>query len=177
MLTRPPPRLLSLSSQGMSKSIGLRMQKKLLGMGVKSKGMAKNFIDDNSGWRSARAVPGRLLLLFVVVLPLIHPDVASCPGELLDNLYQLALEDTGEKKLAKKLLKDLIKIVVKLALLYRHNQFSAEELAVGEKFRKKFRMTVLTMISYHDVAFTYDESFLTNLFSECRVGARQEGGG
>ena len=36
-----------------SKSLGLRFQKKFLGMSVKSKGVAKNFIDDTSGsWLS-----------------------------------------------------------------------------------------------------------------------------
>ena len=34
---------------GSAKSLGLRFQKKFLGMSVKSKGVAKNFIDDTSG--------------------------------------------------------------------------------------------------------------------------------
>ncbi len=34
---------------GSSKSLGLRFQKKFLGMSVKSKGVAKNFLDDTSG--------------------------------------------------------------------------------------------------------------------------------
>lgn len=39
-------------AKGMSKTIGLRVQKKLMGMGVKSKEAAKHFIDDESGGRT-----------------------------------------------------------------------------------------------------------------------------
>eukprot|EP00054_Salpingoeca_dolichothecata_P018005 m.109581 g.109581 ORF g.109581 m.109581 type:complete len:197 (-) comp22690_c0_seq1:100-690(-) len=123
--------------KGMSKSLGLRFQKKLLGMSVKSKGAAKNFIDDTS-------------------------------GELLDNFYDLAQRYTDDTKRAKKLIKDLIKIAVKVGLLYRHNQFDEKELGIGLTFRKKFKMAALTMISYHQVAFTYDESFLTDILDEIR---------
>lgn len=35
--------------KGMSKGLGLRVQKKLLGMSIKSKGAAKNLIDDRTG--------------------------------------------------------------------------------------------------------------------------------
>ena len=36
-------------AKGMSKTLALRMQKKLMGMTVKSKEAAKNFIDDDMG--------------------------------------------------------------------------------------------------------------------------------
>lgn len=39
--------------------------------------------------------------------------------------------------------------------------------------RKKFRMVVLTMMSYHEVAFSFDQAFLENVFEECRVRAYQ----
>ena len=42
-------------AKGMSKSLGLRMQKKLMGMTVKSKEAAKNFIDDDMGERERAA--------------------------------------------------------------------------------------------------------------------------
>ena len=37
------------AKKGAGKSLGLRIQKKLIGMTVKSKGAAQRFIDDNSG--------------------------------------------------------------------------------------------------------------------------------
>eukprot|EP00045_Choanoeca_perplexa_P005693 m.47885 g.47885 ORF g.47885 m.47885 type:complete len:198 (-) comp13248_c0_seq1:73-666(-) len=89
-------------------------------------------------------------------------------AELLDNLYDLALRELGEKKAAKKVLKDLVKIVVKLALLYQKSQFNQKELVIGEKLRSKFKMTILTMVSYFDVAFTFDAEFLCTITEECR---------
>lgn len=117
--------------------MALRMQKKLLGMTIKSKGAVKNFVDENTGL-------------------------------LLDNLYDLALLELDDTKMAKKVLKDLIKLIVKLGLLYTKNQLNDKELAAGDKMRKKFRMVVLTMLSYHEVAFSFDQSFLENVFEECR---------
>ena len=50
---------------------------------------------------------------------------------------------------------------------------SASRVAVTSKaLRSKFKMMVLTMISYHDVAFTYDAAFLTARFVECKVRVR-----
>eukprot|EP00051_Salpingoeca_urceolata_P027163 m.480256 g.480256 ORF g.480256 m.480256 type:complete len:212 (-) comp21752_c0_seq1:1038-1673(-) len=123
--------------KGASGSMALRIQKKLLGMTVKSKSAAQFLIDENS-------------------------------GELLDDLYDLAVLDTKDAKVAKKLMKDLIKVLVKLGLLYRKNQLNPEEHATGNKLRSKFKMAVLTMISYHDVAFTFDQEFLCTLLGQCK---------
>jgi hypothetical protein len=45
---------------GSSKSLALRFQKKFLGMSVKSKGVAKNFIDDTSGFSSSSFLAERV---------------------------------------------------------------------------------------------------------------------
>ena len=37
-------------SPGMASSLGMRMQKKLLGMTMKSKSVVKAFVDDNTGF-------------------------------------------------------------------------------------------------------------------------------
>eukprot|EP00042_Codosiga_hollandica_P036394 m.277884 g.277884 ORF g.277884 m.277884 type:complete len:206 (+) comp54881_c1_seq4:211-828(+) len=121
-----------------TKSFALRFQKKLLGMSVKSKGVAKTFIDDSS-------------------------------GELLDQLELIAVKYSGDSKVAKKVMKDLIKVVVKLGLLYRHSQFSPDELTVAQALRSKFKMSVLTILSYHSVDFTFDQAFLANLLDECKT--------
>mmetsp|Transcript_3199 Transcript_3199/g.7786 ORF Transcript_3199/g.7786 Transcript_3199/m.7786 type:complete len:203 (-) Transcript_3199:284-892(-) len=125
-------------AKGTSKTLGLRIQKKLMGMGVKSKEAAKHFIDDES-------------------------------GAFLDVFYELVLKYTGDVKKSKKVLKDTIKIAVKVGLLYRHNQYSAAELTVGNNFRSKLKMSILTMISYHDVAFTFDAEFLIGVLEECQM--------
>lgn len=124
-------------SKGMSMNIGLRVQKKLMGMSVKSKEAAKKFIDDET-------------------------------GAFLDVFYELNLKYTEDVKRSKKILKDMIKLAVKVGLLYRHNQFSDDELAVGTKFRSKLKMALLTMISYHDVAYSFQSEFLVDLLRECQ---------
>lgn len=40
---------------------------------------------------------------------------------------------------------------------------------VGDKLQSKLKMTILTVISYHDVAFTFDAAFLTSLFDTIKV--------
>jgi hypothetical protein len=40
---------------------------------------------------------------------------------------------------------------------------------IGEKLRSKFKMTILTMVSYSEVAFTFDADFLCGITDECRV--------
>eukprot|EP00040_Diaphanoeca_grandis_P040037 m.261027 g.261027 ORF g.261027 m.261027 type:complete len:195 (+) comp41138_c0_seq1:102-686(+) len=124
--------------KGDSKSLSLRIQKKMLGMTLKSTASAKHLVDETS-------------------------------GELLDTLHDIALKFSGSTKIAKKQLKDLIKIAVKFGLLYRHSQFNSEELATGNKFKSKFKMAALTMISYHDVAFTFDAAFLAKLMEDCKT--------
>ena len=57
---------------------------------------------------------------------------------------------------------------------HRHNQFNAKELEVGAKFRKKFKTTAFMMMSYHDVAFTYDEDILVESFLECKALCQEQ---
>ncbi|XP_065836403.1 tumor necrosis factor alpha-induced protein 8-like [Oscarella lobularis] len=118
-----------------SRSLGLRMQKKILGK-MATKKMAKAFIDEDE-------------------------------GALLDALQVLALREIDVERKAKKIVKNVIKIAIKLALLYRNDQFNADELALGEQFKSKFRQTALTVVSFHEVEFTYDRAFLEGEVSAC----------
>eukprot|EP00055_Hartaetosiga_balthica_P010864 m.47704 g.47704 ORF g.47704 m.47704 type:complete len:194 (-) comp7351_c0_seq1:117-698(-) len=90
-------------------------------------------------------------------------------GELLDHLYELALVELEDAKGAKKLLKDLVKIVVKLGILYSKSQFNEKELEIGNDLRKKFKHTVLTMISFNEVDFTFDSDHLVTNLDSCRL--------
>lgn len=87
---------------------------------------------------------------------------------LFDNLYTVAKRDTGNKKEAEKLLKDLIKIAVKIGVLYRNKQFSEADMKTAEAFRSQFRTTAMTIVSFHEVDFTYDRQFLTNSLCEAK---------
>ena len=117
-----------------SKSIGLRIQKKVVGK-FSTKAVAKTFIDDDF-------------------------------GRLLDILHSILRAEFDSKK-ADKIIKNLIKVTVKIGLLFKNNQFNQDELAIGAKLRTKLRHAALTVISFHEVDFTYDRTFLVKIVDEC----------
>ena len=117
-----------------SKSLGLRIQKKVLGK-FSNKTVAKQFIDDDF-------------------------------GSLLDLLHSILLKETGDTKKAGKVVKNLIKITVKIGILYKNKQFNDDELRMGIKLRTKLRQAALTVISFHEVDFSYDRTFLVSVVKE-----------
>jgi len=73
-------------------------------------------------------------------------------ARLLNNLYRLGRDiHGGDKRTAEKAIRRLIKTVIKTGILYRNEQFSADELAMAEDFRKRFRVIAMTIISFHQV--------------------------
>lgn len=95
------------------------------------------------------------------------------------------LLQTGNKKEAEKVVKNIIKIVIKLAVLYRHNQLTKEDLILAERFKNKFNAAALAIISFHEVGFfpgntvihrlryfqvefSYDRLYLAKLLAECQ---------
>ncbi|KAG0726904.1 Tumor necrosis factor alpha-induced protein 8-like protein 1 [Chionoecetes opilio] len=89
-------------------------------------------------------------------------------ASVLDNLYSLFRGYTGNKKEAEKVVKNIIKIVVKINILYRNDQFVTEDLKVANQLRNKFNTIVKTVISFFEVAFSFDKSFLTKAIEDCR---------
>ncbi|MEE6511491.1 hypothetical protein FKM82_018042 [Ascaphus truei] len=89
-------------------------------------------------------------------------------GEVLDELYQVTKEYTQSKKDSEKVIKNLIKIVIKLAVLYRNNQFNQDEIAMMEKFKRKVHQLAMTVVSFHQVEYTFDRNVLSRLLNECR---------
>ncbi|XP_059549790.1 tumor necrosis factor alpha-induced protein 8 isoform X1 [Myotis daubentonii] len=89
-------------------------------------------------------------------------------SEVLDELYRVTREYTQNKKEAEKIIKNLIKTVLKLAILYRNNQFNQDELALMEKFKKKVHQLAMTVVSFHQVDYTFDRNVLSRLLNECR---------
>lgn len=103
-----------------AQSIGLRLQKKLLGK-VTSRRVVSAFIDDAT-------------------------------ARLLNNLYRLSRDlHDGDKRAAEKAVRRLIKTVIKIGILYRNEQFTADELALAEDFQKRFRIIAMTIVSFHQV--------------------------
>lgn len=89
-------------------------------------------------------------------------------SNVLDELYSVTKEYTQSKKEAEKIIKNLIKIVLKLAILYRNDQFNEDEIALMEKFKKKVHQLAMTVVSFHQVDFTFDRNVLSKLLNECR---------
>jgi len=88
-------------------------------------------------------------------------------GVLLDTIHAILKADLDDNKKADKVIKNMIKVTVKIGLLYKNNQFNAEELALGVKFRSKLRKAALTVISFYEVDFTYDRAFLVEVVNDC----------
>ena len=82
-------------------------------------------------------------------------------GQLLDNVYLLVKEYSGDKKEAEKIVKYLIKVTIKIAIAYRNDQFNNEELDLISEFKKKFKTLVMTITSFVEVDFTFDKHFLS----------------
>lgn len=118
-----------------SKSVGLRIQKKVLGK-FSNKTVVKHLIDDEF-------------------------------SALLDTLHSILKAELDDNKKADKVIKNMIKITVKIGLLYKNKQFNDDELELGARFRTKLRKAALTVISFYEVDFTYDRSFLVTVVNEC----------
>jgi hypothetical protein len=122
-----------------------------------------NFSSKNFAIQAQKKILGKLASKNVA-----KAFVDDTTSALFDNLYTVAKRDTGSKKEAEKLLKDLIKIAVKIGVLYRNNQFTKADMKIAETFRSQFKMTAMTIVSFHEVDFTYDRQFLTNSLTEAK---------
>uniref|UniRef100_A0A3P9L1I2 Tumor necrosis factor, alpha-induced protein 8-like 2b n=3 Tax=Oryzias TaxID=8089 RepID=A0A3P9L1I2_ORYLA len=89
-------------------------------------------------------------------------------SEILDELYRVSKEYTGNKSEAQKVVKDLVKIAVKIGVLFRNNRFSNEELRVAQDFKKKLHTGAMTAISFYEVDFTFDKTVMSEILSDCR---------
>lgn len=58
-------------------------------------------------------------------------------------------------------------MIVKFSVLASTNQFDAVELQIAGRFRERFRVLAMTMVSFYRVDFTYERSYLLGLFREC----------
>lgn len=86
-------------------------------------------------------------------------------SQLLDTVHEIVAAEVSKQK-ADKLVKNIIKIVVKIAILYKNSKFSPEELKIGLKLREKIQLIALTVVSFHEVDFSYDANFLIKLIDE-----------
>nr|XP_046256356.1 tumor necrosis factor, alpha-induced protein 8-like protein 2 B [Scatophagus argus] len=89
-------------------------------------------------------------------------------SEILDELYHISKDFSGNKTEAQKVIKNLIKIAVKIGVLFRNNRFSTEELGTAQEFKKKLHQGAMTAISFYEVDFTFDKAVMEDLLTSCR---------
>nr|CAG4644399.1 EOG090X0GLS [Lepidurus arcticus] len=94
-------------------------------------------------------------------------------ANLLDNVYRLCKAYAQNRKESEKVVKNIIKIVVKVGILAKNDQFSPEDLKIADQFRSKFHTTAMTVISFHEVDFSYDQKFILQLVTDCRSLLKQ----
>ncbi|KAM9309459.1 tumor necrosis factor, alpha-induced protein 8-like protein 2 B [Pholidichthys leucotaenia] len=89
-------------------------------------------------------------------------------SEILDELYRVSKEYTGNKSEAQKVIKNLIKIAVKIGVLFRNNRFNAEELGLAQDFKKKLHQGAMTAVSFYEVDFTFEDAVMVDILTNCR---------
>ena len=70
------------------------------------------------------------------------------------------------KKEAEKIVKNTIKIISKIQLLAKNEQFTQEEIRQASEFQLKFHKAAKTIVSFHEVDFSYDQKFLSKVLLE-----------
>lgn len=80
-------------------------------------------------------------------------------ARLLEQLLRV-LRARAERRDAERLVKHVIKAAVKVAVLRRHGQLAESDERALDAFRAKFHNVLMTVISFCEVEFSYDRTFL-----------------
>ncbi|XP_046416340.1 tumor necrosis factor alpha-induced protein 8-like protein isoform X1 [Neodiprion lecontei] len=134
------------SSGSRARDLGLRAQKKILG-------------------RVVSTGAGRSLLI----------DDATT--SLLDNLYRLAERAAKsnpalDRKQPEKLLKNIVKLSIKIGLLQRNQQLEASDEPKIVEIRAALRAVAMAVVSFHELEFSFDNSYLTRSLERCRTAVQ-----
>ena len=55
-----------------------------------------------------------------------------------------------------------------MGILHKNDQFNSDELKLATAFKQKFNALTMTVISFWEVDFTYDQKFVSTSVDECR---------
>ncbi|XP_018306705.1 tumor necrosis factor alpha-induced protein 8-like protein isoform X3 [Mycetomoellerius zeteki] len=130
-----------------TRDLGLRAQKKLLGRIMSTNAGRSLFIDDAT-------------------------------TSLLDNLYKL-MESVAksnphlDKKEPEKVLKNIVKLSIKIGLVQRSHQFRSNDAEKLEEIREALGTVVMTVVSFYEVDYSYDQEYLTGSMERCRTLLQQ----
>lgn len=65
-------------------------------------------------------------------------------------------------------MKNIIKMIVKLSILSRNDQFDSNEIQIAQNFKNKYRELVMIIISFYEIEFSYDKSYLVSCIFTCK---------
>lgn len=85
-------------------------------------------------------------------------------GVILNSVYQMVKEYTGQSEKAKKIIKYLISFLIKVGVFIRNGAFNDTEFLLFSEFKSKYRTTALTFISFYEVKYTFDKELLEGYF-------------
>lgn len=88
-------------------------------------------------------------------------------GRLLDNLYKLVKDYSGNKKIAETILNDIIKVIVKIGILVKNEQLSPSEIKNCDNFRQSFHLFTKSALSFYEIEYTFDPKYLNNILVSC----------
>ncbi|XP_011058552.1 PREDICTED: tumor necrosis factor alpha-induced protein 8-like protein isoform X1 [Acromyrmex echinatior] len=130
-----------------TRDLGLRAQKKLLGRIMSTNAGRSLFIDDAT-------------------------------TSLLDNLYKLMESVTKsnphlDKKEPEKVLKNIVKLSIKIGLVQRSHQFRSNDAEKLEEIREALGTVAMTVVSFYEVDYSYDQEYLTGSMERCRTLLQQ----
>lgn len=88
-------------------------------------------------------------------------------GRLLDNLFKLVKDYSGNKKVAESILNDIIKVIVKIGILVKNEQLSPNEIKNCDNFRQSFHLFTKSALSFYEIEYTFDPKHLNKLLVSC----------
>ncbi|XP_054159409.1 protein salivary glands marred-like [Oppia nitens] len=90
-------------------------------------------------------------------------------AQLLDNLHRLSkFNGQYEKKESNKIVKHIIKLIIKTAIIAKNDCFTDDDLTDAEILKEEFRSICMTIVSFHELDFSYDRNYLISSLDKCK---------
>ncbi|KFD53666.1 hypothetical protein M513_05371 [Trichuris suis] len=117
--------------------------------------------DENSTVRSLSCKMQRKVFSVLAKKKWARHFLSDALVQFLDQLYSL-LKVQYSAKDSKKIVNNIIRLFGKVYLLSRGEQLSPDETRALNDVERQLRNFLLTMISFHDLDYTYDPTFLSD---------------
>lgn len=154
-----------MSAEFKSSDFTISLQKKVLGK-LANKTVIKKFLDENE----AKLLDNvqKSIKLFITEAKANGWKVDQNAEKAVKNLIKVSLLTSGLHFLSLITYLIIPKIIIKLSVLTLNHQFDATEKTAAYQLQQSLRSTFMTIVSFHEVDFTYDRKFLIESFEEHR---------